>query len=96
MEKDYSKILLIVSTVFSAFTILLNVLYLSRFHAFYLAGIILGSIALIACVTCLVLRLTKFNGQENIHKILMRIGMFACAVPLLMTGIGTLIIMFIM
>ena len=94
MKKDYSMLAIILSTVFCACAIGINFIYLNRFFAFYLSCAIISSIAFIACIICLVLRLKKYNGQERCHTVLMAISILSTAVSLMIIGIGTITIMF--
>ena len=94
MKKDYSTLAIILSTVFCACVIGVSFIYLNRFFAFYLACAIISCIAFIGCITCLILRLTKYKEQERPHTVLMAIIMLSTAVSMAILVIGTLTIMF--
>lgn len=93
MKQYDSPLMIILSTVFCACGIGISFIYMNRFFAFYLACAIISSIALIACTVCLILRFTKYKGQERC-QVLTTISVLTISVVLIIIVIGTVTIMF--
>lgn len=94
MKKDYSILMIALSTVFCACFIGIAIIYWKHFPAFYLACTVIGGIAFVISVVCLVLRMVKRNSEEKFYKRLMYISMISAATTLGIIVIGTLITMF--
>ena len=95
MKKDYSLTTIIMSFVFCACAIGINLLYFKRNIPLYSAGIAVAAAMMIANIVCLVLRLKKQNMTERFDKTLMRISMLCAVIALSIPVIGTLVLMFI-
>lgn len=94
MKKDYSILSIVLSIVLSACSIGIDILNWRHFPALYLAGLVVGSIAFVISVVCLVLRLKKYNGEEKYYKVLILTSMIPDTIALLIPAIGELIVMF--
>ena len=94
MKKDYSLLSITMSIVCSACIIGVDAIYWKHFPAFYLACVVIGSIAVASSVTCLAFRLKNRNKEERYYSILTIMSMVSSSVAMLVTVVGTLITMF--
>lgn len=94
MKKDYYIVIIVLSVIFCACSIGIDIIYWEHYPAFYLAGIVVGSIAFVISIVCLSLKLTKKDRQERYNKMLAIISMKFATVAVCLLIIGTLITMF--
>lgn len=95
MKRDYSIPAIVLSLIFCACSLGINIIYLKYFPALYIVGIAISGITIFVTVIGLILRLKRQDGDEQYRKMLMFICMICATSALAIPVVGTLIVMFV-